>query len=431
MKKILIISEFFGPYQNIAAIKFTKIAKYLSRNSDNKVIVYARQNGGVIDPFLERDVLEIENNGGIIKYIFAGNEYINKKGNIFHRILKEIESRISKMFLTPGGRMWRKYKKESRFFVKNAMKEFDKAENIPDVIISTYYDWGGHCFAFELKKRFPDILWIADFRDPIASNVKTGKYRKKFDEYSMSISKKADYVTVVSKGMLNNIVFDDGVEPLIATNGFDYDDYCLDDIDDDPVINDNVLNMFYAGALYEERSFEPLLNCIYELANENKVEVSNISIVYAGADSKILFEQAKKYNVSSIIKDLGVIPRNRANALTVKTDIFMVLSWNNYGDEGVLSGKFVSNLMYQKKMIAIVTGNKSNSEIKERMGKLNCGFCYEDANKEEDYPKLKEEILDIYNKKMRKQPIIQNYNLKELEKYDLKNISILYENMFS
>ncbi len=71
MKKILIISEFIAPFQAIASIRWTKIAKYLKKNHDAhiSVVTIDKRYKGIslhltqtrIDKLLKKDLIYFNN----------------------------------------------------------------------------------------------------------------------------------------------------------------------------------------------------------------------------------------------------------------------------------------------------------------------------------------------------------------------------------
>jgi hypothetical protein len=72
-------------------------------------------------------------------------------------------------------------------------------------------------------------------------------------------------------------------------------------------------------------------------------------------------------------------------------------------------------MMMQKPMLAVVSGDVANSEMKTIFDKTEIGFCYEQAT--DDFDGLKDYILSVYNGN------IYSPNIEEVEKYNYENIS--------
>ena len=60
MKKILIICNYFAPDNTIAAVRITKIAKYLKRYGYDIVVVAENRQESIKDEILEKDAEDIK-----------------------------------------------------------------------------------------------------------------------------------------------------------------------------------------------------------------------------------------------------------------------------------------------------------------------------------------------------------------------------------
>lgn len=428
-KLIFIVSEYFGPFQNVGSVKFTKIVKYLCSNISYEIMVFTRSSTGIIDPFLEEDIRLIEKNGVKIFSIYSGDEYIEENNKKKKKVVNILERKIKKIFQKNDydKQYYIKNQIEAKLFSENAYLEFKKEINRkPDVIISTYDDWGGHYFAQKIKDNYPSAFWIADFRDPIGAAVKSIKYRKLCDDYSMDISRSSNVVTVASTDLINIMKFDNNSIIKVITNGFDYSDY--DGLDAEKS-NNKKLRIVFAGAYYYG-NLNPLFKVIKELVNQNQIELNSIEFHYAGQYGNKIKKEISQNGLEEIYKDYGLINRKEANRLQNSADILIVLSVNRDDWQGVITGKFLASLCLRKRIIALVDGNKSDSEIKRRIKQLRCGYCYEEINRESDYSLLKNEIYKAYLEKVKNGKVFQEYNDSELSKYYLKNIAKQYEDLF-
>lgn len=426
MKTIYICSDFFAPYQNIGSIKFTKIAKFFSRNGKYKVVVFTRKNFDMNDILLEEDLQEIVNNGGEVYFIDAGKKYYRQyRKNLKKVILMFHSAALSKL---PGYYNFYYYMsntKSAKKFAKEALKVIDEKQiSKPDYMISTYDDWGGHYLALELKEKWQDrVTWISDFRDPVGATVKKGIFRKLCDKYSLGVTEKSDCTTVVSEGLLKSLKVDPDAKTDVATNGFDYEDY-------EKVLNDKKkLHLVYTGSFYhKEQTLEPILRAIRELIDEKKVEEKNLAIEYAGQYGIKIRKEVCKFHLEKIYNDWGEVSRYCSILIQSRGDILLTSVWNLKEHQGVIAGKTLGYFMLKKPIIAIVGGNIGNSNMKQLVRETNCGFCYEKANHEEDYQKLKQKLLNYYKQKMETGSINQKYS-PEVEKYNLANVAKVYKKL--
>lgn len=425
---IYIISEFFAPFQNVGSIKFSKIAKYLSMKKNNEIIVFTRKNYEQNDEFLQNDLRKMFANGVRVFYIYEGYfcRFTKCKQNKFDLKLE----RLIKRLIGAEKYYYDTNQITSKIFVKKGLKII-KRNNLPkpNLVLSTYDDWGGHCLAKELKSKYPDCMWIADFRDPIGSFIKEGKYRQLCDNYSLMVSKNADFVTAVTKGFLDALVLTKDTKTEVVTNGFDFEDY--ESLGVSEKINDNgKLKFAYTGSFYGGATLLPLFLAIKSLVNEGLVMKENLEVFYAGDYNNDVYKEIQATGLDDIYTNKGSLSRFEAVKLQDEVDVLLTSVWNRKGYQGVMGGKVVGYLMLQKPIIGIVSGNLPDSELKKLILEVNCGWCYEEANHEKDFIMLKKVILDMYNKKMKGEKIDINYNFDSLEKFDLKNIALQYENIY-
>ena len=71
-----------------------------------------------------------------------------------------------------------------------------------NVVFSSFMPYADHIIAWMLKRKFPQLIWIADYRDlhvePIYKNVLWPDFQKKVEKLILN---KADVVTTVSDGL--------------------------------------------------------------------------------------------------------------------------------------------------------------------------------------------------------------------------------------
>ena len=388
MKKILIVAYYFSPIQHIASIKPTKLAKYLSMNGFYVDVITSDVKTDKKDVMLERDL-----------------KYINK--------IYPVPYNESNIFGTLG-------------WVKSVKREIKKGIiNIKDydAVITTFGAITVCLIGLYIKKIFRDIVWIAEFRDPMLSNMLPKRKWLRYKIVQEKVIKRADKITAVSAGCLNAIT--NGKyknKSFVLTNGYD-----LDDLPSDGEIKrSDKFTLSYTGTVYSERTkIDPLFKALSELIKEKCVDINDLKFVYAGKDFNYVEEQAKNYNIECILENRGLIQRSDSIKLKCESDYLVVAVWNNKdkAGQGIISGKLLEYMMCGKPIISLVSGNEPNSEIKSMMEAGSLGFCYEEARDSIDYKKLKEYILDGYRKYKNNSAIEFIPNKEFISKYDYRNIT--------
>ena len=402
--KILIISDLFYPTNEIGALRPTKIAKKLSE-SGYQVDVYTRYKCDFSYCSTLYGFEELPNP--------CINTVINKKSN------GRIKNKGLMYQLKRSYRASRSLKRSRGMLLnfKNWLK--DKKNNEYDVVFSTFGPLSSLWCGLYYKKKNPSVKWICDFRDPIKDENTPLIYSSCFRRMEKNACKKADAIVAVSNGYLKRITngkFKD--KAYMIPNGYDESDFSLNI---EPA-NDK-LTIAYVGTLYEGlRDLSPIFRAIKELVNENVIDKEKIVFKYAGNDTATITQQANKYDMEQIIKSVGKIPRKECLELQFSSNILVLSTWNNKGEEGVFPGKFLEYMLIKKPIISIVDGNIGNSEVTNVMKEGNLGVTYESVNGEKDFKILKEYIKNQYFNFINKNQLDFSPNQEVLNRYNYKMI---------
>lgn len=171
MKKVLIITYYWRPAGGPGVQRWLKFVKYL-RDFNIEPIIYAPENPTypIIDTKIGDD---LPSDIQIIKYpiwepyklssVFSKNKTQKISSGIIPR--KKI-SLTEKIMLWIRGNLF--IPDARKFWVKPSvafLSEFIQNNDI-QTIITTSPPHSIHLIGYYLKRKFPDIKWITDFRDP-------------------------------------------------------------------------------------------------------------------------------------------------------------------------------------------------------------------------------------------------------------------------
>jgi hypothetical protein len=431
MKKILIISDFFAPDNEIAAVRLTKIGKYLAL-AGYTVDVLKRGKSGRKEDFLLKKDLQFfnkiyENYNSYIYNILYSIIEGNNHNNISNKIKWKYISKFTFVRLI----------KNIVFYLINESINIDYCftaisknnlhfENY-DFIFSSYGPKSSHLIGAYVKKKYRNIKWIADFRDSM-NNVLTPKCFWTYCKlYEKKVLKNADIITVVSSGCFSL----SSSKVHIIQNGFDEDDYPKKDTEQLLTVTDKYI-FSYAGGMYGgRRKIYVFLQILKELINEHLIKRENIEIRYLGRSADNFLEQAFKFSLNDIIKNYGYVSREDSLIVQKESNALLLISWNDDNNQGIITGKFYEYLMAERPILCFISGNKANSELKTKINELNIGCCYEEANSKDDYCIMKyyiKEQLVCWKEGAEKKFIP---NKKYIEKYNyrisIKNLIKLIE----
>lgn len=432
MKKILIISERFAPYFTIGAIRPTKIAKYLSR--DYEVSVFTSEKHGKKDEILLKDLKYIshfytpssDHNGLKLERTESSAMVQPADRSLFKcRLIEKVkELRNLNVFKPFVGIAVLWY--QNRFYRKGKSHIQTLCENQFDIIFSTYSTYSSHKLAARLKSVSPKSFWIADYRDPVYSPNTSLVMKPWAKTFARRVTGKADVITAVSKGCLDNLLLEEHPRKVVIPNGFDVDD--ISDIKH--FINDK-FTLSYLGRLYAgKQDLSPIFVILRELITDNQIDSKRIKIFYAGPSKSVFFSQAEKCKLLDITEVNDSIPRIESMRKQLESRLLILATWNNTGKEGIVTGKFLEYMMMEKPIIALVAGNLGDSTVKSMMLKGNLGICYEEANKVSDYTLLKNYVLKQYNLFINNESPEFHPNQEFIQKYNYKNIAQEFINLF-
>lgn len=439
MKNIIIISKFFAPANSIASIRWTKIVKYLDRTGKYNITVIAwkMDDNDVIDSTLYADIKKFSHRVNIIYIDHIYDTSSTKLVNLYHGHLKK-SSKIEehKMLayipytsasLSQKVKLTMKYERflsHEKRYVRLALAEVNRILDNTHVMISSYGDFGDLLLALEIKKRKPDIKFIADYRDPVIRYFWPPMLVPFAKKMVADVSKAADVIIGVTKECIDAHAFPQ--KNFIIPNGFDTEDKAQIS---SRVRKDKRLHICLTGTVYVERRdhFHILYKALTQLHEEKKIDINNIVIDYAGRYSWYVTEQAKKKGTESIIEDHGFVSREKALWLQDQADILLVLSCNNEGESGVLTGKFLEYMMMEKKILALISGNKPDSIIKCIIEEGNLGFCYEEASRSTDYGRLCGFLKEAYAEHKNTGQVKAEPRKEVIDRYNYYNIAKEFE----
>lgn len=409
MKKILILSERFYPYNSIGCIRPTKLAKYLIMKG------------------YEVDIITQYAVPSEYKNILFHNMYFYNKDT--SRSLKVTNTRQTS---SRGRSLW--YKKLSKIFhtglclVRSLMNinklkriiEYELKGTQYDTIISSFGPLTSLFLGMYYKKTYPKVRWICDFRDPVVNDDIPQVFHPYYKYLQNRACKKADIITTVSNGYLCRICGKKYfTKAYMIPNGFDTDDL----IAIKKSKNNTKLTFAYAGLLYGgKRDLSPLFRAIRELIEENCISQDNICLQYAGRDFQYLLDQAYQYNLESILLNKGQLTHQESLDFQNESDILILATWNDKKEIGVFPGKFLEYMLMKKPIISIITGPLSNSEVKRVMQEGNFGVTLEQATFELDLPLLKNYIKYQYKSFITEGKVHFNPLEEVLERYNWNNI---------
>ena len=436
MKNLLIVAPYFGPQNKIAAIRPTKIAKYLNRNGKYHVIVLTYSLDAEVlrdiphDPLLEKDVRELSDVFPLSVGRFSN--FVNRlvRRSAKHKPTSSSSQSPVKTETAPAHRSpFRQWLSAFTYifldllnswgFYRAAKKKIRQSNWKIDAIFSTYGPYASQWVGRYAKRHYPNACWIADFRDAVQQST-PWPFSSFAGHFAEKCCKTADAITAVSEGVLQELNISESSQKNVLPNGFD-----KEDLEDVPAQNENeALTFLYTGSIYRGKSdLRPVFQALSLLITQKEIDPEYIHIQYAGQHFADFYSQAKQFHIEELVEDCGYIPRQKSLQLQANADILLLASWNTVNSTGIVTGKFLEYLMMNKNIVCCMSGNIPNSQLKVMIQNARCGFCCEEAGGSQEVEALKTYLQQKYMEKKEAGYCSYSPDQQWIQQYDYQHIT--------
>lgn len=181
----------------------------------------------------------------------------------------------------------------------------------PDAIWTTSFPHSTHLVGLALKREFPGIPWIADFRDGWTQNADffaqlAPRLRRKSAAQERRTALAADAITAVSQPIADHFRALAGptAKPIVTLpNGFDETD-----MRNAPARDWEGFSLVYCGTLFGERTAEPLFAAAAEAITRRPELRGRLRLVFVGSFGAALRASAKRHGVDGHLVLPGAMP---------------------------------------------------------------------------------------------------------------------------
>ena len=430
-KKILIISYYWPPAGGPGVQRWLKFVKYLPDFGwEPTVFIPENPSYPIVDETLQKDVPK---NLKMIKtkiwepYQLAekfGKD--NKKFKAGQFDVGENQSWKAKLsifvrgnFFIPDARV---------FWVKPSVEFLEKylKTNHYDVLVTTGPPHSLHLIGLGLKKKMPNLKWIADFRDPWTEisyykHLKLTKFAdKKHRNLEEQVFRNADITLATSYSDAENFR-KKGANAFCITNGFDVElenrrvgEWENKNSTTLPLYNFTTkFTLSYIGVLEQLRNPEILWEILNDLVSENEEFAKDFELKFVGRlDDKIL----KKIETSSLknhLTNLGYQTHDVALQEMQNSSVLLMTNFPQESSKGIIPGKIFEYLATGK---TILSFGPKDADVEKILNETKAGKHFDYEAKES----LKQFILDSYQGW--KSGNLET-NAKNIEQFSRKNLT--------
>jgi len=391
-KKILIITYYWPPAGGPGVQRWLKFAKYLPEFGW-KPIIYTPENPSypLLDNSLMKDVpddLEIVRTKIWEPYQLA--EKLNKSNKKFKAGQFDVgnnQSWKSKLSIWVRGNF---FIPDARVFWVNPstqfLEQYLKINNI-ETIVTSGPPHSMHLIGLNLKRKFPNLKWISDFRDPWTEisyykHLKlTNRSDKKHRQLESEVFKNADITLATSYTDAENFR-KSGANAFCITNGFDETDSNPQTLQ--PSNSPTQFTLSYIGVLEQLRNPENLWKALDNLVKTNSDFEENFNLKFVGRiDDKIL-KTLEKSSLKNHIQNLGYVSHDKAVDEMAKSSLLLITNFPNDSSKGIIPGKIFEYLATGKQIISFGPNEADVAKILDET-KAGKHFGYNDSREIENF----------------------------------------------
>ena len=268
-------------------------------------------------------------------------------------------------------------------------------------------------FGYKIKKKNPNIFWVADYRDLNQNNpYKSDKFNfrgKKMDKLAF---KHADLITTVSQGAkeqnienAKNMGFDIRNKSYVLYNGYSKQE--INNIENsdflkkyEDILSSDKVVIVFTGTIYPLRRIDLFLEALKK--------ADNVLFVYAGNSYDLIDHYSKEFKIESKVVNLGFIPKEEAEFLQKKSDVLLQLK-ADVKEEGILTGKFYEYLQKNKRILSLGDKDEEYNEICKNLKNVDI------------LPYVTEKIVEYLNR-LKKEDLKETYD-PNIERFSWENLA--------
>lgn len=360
MKRVLIITYYWIPSGGAGVQRWVKFSKYL-REFGYEPVIYTPENPEYpsVDTSFEKDIpvgLEVIKTPIWEPYNVYRNITGKKNQAINAGFISENKKQgwkdklsiwIRGNFLIPDPR---------RFWIKPSIRFLTDylQKNPVDAIITTGPPHSMHLIGMGIKKKFPTLLWIADFRDPW-TNIDFYKdlnlswiSDKIHHTLEKKVIHKADSIVVVSNGMKVEYAVMNPKHIQVISNGYD-----ASDTQQEVVELDTKFSISHIGTLNAARNPKTIWKVLSEICEENLEFKQDLQIQLVGKIDFSVIESIRLNGLTDNLIKIDYLSHKEAIAKQQSSQVLMLLINQSGNAKGILTGKFFEYLAAKRPILGV------------------------------------------------------------------------------
>lgn len=341
MKNVLMIAHQFPPVGGSGVQRTVKFAKYL-RNFGYEPIILTRDASKAA---LKDETLLSDIPAGIQIIRTAAWDLAALPG-----ILKYFGKVLNKFLIPDSEILW-------QHAARKKAVEAVQNNNI-DVIYTTSSPYSDHLLGVYLKKKFPEIPLVCDFRDEWTNNpyhVRKGMRAKIERSQEKSVLAHADQLITNTPVMLANFLRDNPETREkfhVIPNGYDEEDF--DGIKGMSPKNDK-FTLTYTGLLYGKRKPDNFFEALKRAIAQGSIDKNKIAVRLIGNfKAQLLQETIDSYGLSGVVTLMPYMKHKECLVQLLQSDALLLIEPSGPGAEAFYTGKVFEYMNTERPILATI-----------------------------------------------------------------------------
>ncbi len=226
-------------------------------------------------------------------------------------------------------------------------------------VLSSFRPWSDHLVARRLKRRFPHLYWIADFRDLHADPVRRDVWWPALQRWwAQRVLATADEVWGVSRGQVQHL------QQLYSGASVRRNRLTKLPPPTTAAVSER-FTIVYTGSLYAHlQTIDPLITALNQLVAAGEMPAETIELLYRGKDDGLWTQWVAPLH-PAIHRATGTfVTPATAQTLQENAQVLLLLNWSADDYYGVLTAKLYEYLATGRPILALVNG-PGDPELKE------------------------------------------------------------------
>lgn len=271
-----------------------------------------------------------------------------------------------------------------------------------------------HLIGLGLKNKFPDITWIADFRDPWTNIGYHNKLKltedseQKHQDLESEVLSNADKILVTSFQTKEEFTQKTSQPIHVITNGYD-------ERKDENAELDEAFTISHIGSLLSERNPHVFWEVLQECVEENEHFKHFFELQLIGKVSEKVVESIESFGLKQYVKLIGYVSHDEAQKFQQQSQVLLLIEIDSPETQGIIPGKLFEYFSSKRPILAI---GPKQWDVNKIMSEVNSGATFDYSQKQEIKAQLME-YFDLFLKgKLASNPInIDKYSRRNLTKH--------------